>query len=140
MREYNEKMNSQYQTMRIIMNSDHDEADYETRCGNYFSYCLDEKLDDVFTMGIPLIICSLHLTCYCYMDTPLENKRAFVYITADENGIITYERLFREYDMLMGCELERLKKCHNTECHCNHSFIEVITKKSDIHYELDCGS
>ena len=127
--------------MTITMSSDDDDADYETRCGEYFSYCIDNDLTDVFTSDIPLIVCSLHLTCCCYQDTPLANKRAFVYITADENGNITYERLFREYDKLMIRELERLMLYYGSDyCHCNHRFIEFITKKSDIHYELECGS
>ena len=123
------------------MRSDDDDADYETRCGEYFSYCLDNDLTDVFTSDIPLIVCSLHLTCYCYQDTPIENKKGFVYITADEKGVITYERLFREYDKLMIRELERLMLYYGSDyCHCNHRFIEFITKKSDIHYEVECGS
>ena len=121
--------------------SDKEEDEFdETHFGEYFSYCLDEKFTDTFTSGIPLIICSLDLTCYCYMDTPLNNKRVFVYITADSNGVITYERLFREYDRLMGHELEGLMTQYNLDGRCNHIFIEGITKKSDIHYEIDCGS
>jgi len=122
------------------MNSDTDEDEYEIRCGKNFSYCLEEKLTSVFIENAPIIICSLRLNCYCYADTPFENKKLFVYIKSNANGSITYERLFREYDRLMGIELDRLRMIHNLNPWCNHIFIECITKKTDIHYELDAGS
>lgn len=122
------------------MNSDDDDDEYETKCGKYFTYCLEEKLTDIFTSDAPMIVCSHHLSCYCYSDSPIKNRKIFVYINADKNGIITYERLFREYDRLVGCELERLNKTYNSNCQCNHIFIEGIIEITKIHYEFWCGS
>jgi hypothetical protein len=123
-----------------IVDESESNDDMESLDGKYFTYCLDENLDDVFIETKNMIICSLKLSCYCYINTPFYNNKLFVYIKPDEHGIITFRRLFTEYDRLMGIELERITSNYEESYYCNHIFVEMIEKISDIQYELWCGS
>ena len=111
-----------------------------------FVNCLeDNKPDDIFSDDERLVFTLSH-TCYCWSEFfPLKDKKIYIYVNAvnyKSGGRITYGQIFDEINKQVKTRYEEIASEYDTDEIevCNHCFIEIYTKVSDIQYEIWCGS
>jgi len=115
--------------------------------GEIFTYSLKNHPDEIFSDEHSLVF-TLTNTCWCYQHfEPLKNKKIFIYVSAKDyyrGGRITYKQVFYEIDKQVKIRYDEIKKEYNIDhdynLMCDHRFIEVFTKITQIQYDIWCGS
>tara|TARA_R100000951_G_C2598287_1_gene167345 strand:- start:46 stop:402 length:357 start_codon:yes stop_codon:yes gene_type:complete len=98
---------------------------------NFYTDCLlenEDQLNEPFYNGNHKLIIIKHEP---FWDE--QNNSIYYYIKNNPNNIITYKELYDEIDK------QSLDYKHILEYE-DHRFIELISKQTDIQYELCCGS
>jgi len=127
------------------------ELNYDSNC---FRYAFDKMPSDNFETEETTIFITYGFDHFCYeVDVnidceafSLHGRKVYFKINATEDKkYITYGDIFRQSDMQLKEYLTEIIKDKKWKIKyedflCNHVFMEILEKKTEIQYELYCGS
>ncbi len=113
--------------------------------GDMFTYCIDINPKEMFCCENKSYVFSYKTNCYCYDNfEDIKNKKFFAYINEKNNGQnLSYEHIFNEIDKQISTQFKSIAKNKNIKYEnliCNHIFIEGFNEKTQLEYEICCGS
>ena len=77
-------------------------------------------------------------------ENTIKNKKFFAYINEKNNSQnLSYEHIFNEIDKQISTQFKSIAKNKNIKYKnliCNHIFIEGFNEKTQLEYEICCGS
>jgi len=121
---------------------------YEDIPGEMFMYGLPNKSTDTFSQD-QFLVFTLTLDCWCWEDLDmLYNTRLYAYVNRKDHDI-TYLEIFNAIDTQISKQLKELEikygiiltgSIPGEDIMCDHRFIEVFSKRTNIEYNILCGS